>query len=343
MTPFLLILASCSPSSDPATSVTAAGLDCEAVAAAASAAAPRMEADADRVGVARLIESNYAAIYALALRAANGTTSADDRAAAASEAMARLAEAETLAAERFDLGPAALGLAGLGFSSPESAAATLGALGDALTRASAAVAVEEAAFESASPSAEIADSAASCGVALPELAPAEDADAGLNDALATNVADTQALVEAIREADTQVEALVQGMRELAVASSSETLGDTARARIQNDFLRHVAQVDGVANATEANGIFPTVGQPSRLRALTTLGDPATDSLTVELPNLTASALGVDSAALDLSCSSGASSAISALDTAIGQIAATDARLDALAAVLELEAARLAGE
>jgi len=103
------------------------------------------------------------------------------------------------------------------------------------------------------------------------------------------------------------EGAVARMRQLAVASASETLDDGHRAFIQSRFEELSFGIDAIAARQTWHGHPLHSGV-------------AAD---VELPDLTAPSLGVDTGAIDLSTSAGASAAIPALDFAL--VALTEAR------------------
>jgi hypothetical protein len=66
-----------------------------------------------------------------------------------------------------------------------------------------------------------------------------------------------------------------------------------------------------------------------------VGDANTtnERFTIELSDLTASTLGVDTAAVDLSTASGAQAAVDVFDTALDTVASADSELDAASLAL----------
>jgi flagellin len=109
------------------------------------------------------------------------------------------------------------------------------------------------------------------------------------------------------------------MRELAVQSASETLGDSERAYIQDEFTALSAEIDRIASVTEFNGKKLTDGSSATVAVQVGIRSTADDQVTMTLGDLTATTLGVDTAAIDMSTSAGATTAIDLVDAAISTV------------------------
>lgn len=343
----LLALFACAPA-ETASGVTveeaplAAGLDCSGAAGAFDALAPELDAAIEFVEITRLIEQNYNEVFGLAIRSASSVTSAADRSGNALEAAARMEEAARLTADFPELAPAAFGFEAIDIRTARAATAAVPALLDTTAAAAAAVATAERAFFVAELQfpAEYADTFEACGFEAPGLPePAFDTDP-VGDALFANVEEAQALIAAIEMADGVVEGQLEEIRGYAVRSSSETVDDTQRAKLQRRFERATLRIDRVTGMAVFNDYFIADGSQTVLRALTDPGDAAEGMITIHLPDLGAARLGVDVGALDLSTATGASAAIDNVDIALQWVHNNQAHLAAVGAVLELEAERL---
>ena len=133
---------------------------------------------------------------------------------------------------------------------------------------------------------------------------------------ARNVGDGISMIAVAEGATAEVANILGRMRELAVQSASETLGDDERAYIQDEYVALASEVDRIANTTEFNGLQLADGTTSTLSVQVGIHATANDQVDITMGDLRASTLGVDTGTVDLSTSSGASSALDALDTAI---------------------------
>lgn len=131
-----------------------------------------------------------------------------------------------------------------------------------------------------------------------------------------NTADGISMIAVAEGSASEVGNILGRMRELAVQSSSETLGDDERAYIQDEYSALSAEVDRIANVTEFNGQKLTDGSTTTVGVQVGINATADDQVDITLGDLTAATLGVDTGSIDMSTSAGASSAITAIDTAI---------------------------
>lgn len=159
-----------------------------------------------------------------------------------------------------------------------------------------------------------ADDAAGLGVAENLNAAAR----GLRQAQ-RNANDGISLIQVAEGAADEVGNIIKRMRELAVQSSSETLEDTERAYIQDEFIELAGEVDRIASVTEFNGQLLSDGSLATVDVQVGLNDTANDRITVTLGDLTAATLGVDTGSIDLSSAAGAQAALTGLDTALDTV------------------------
>ncbi len=120
--------------------------------------------------------------------------------------------------------------------------------------------------------------------------------------------------------------MLSRMRELAVQASSGTLASNGRDAIQAEYEQLAAEVDRVADSTEFNGTDLTDGSQPSLDVQ--VGADAGDTVSLALPDIGATALGVDTASLDFSTASGAQDAIGSIDAALEQVGAARSELGA---------------
>ena len=134
-----------------------------------------------------------------------------------------------------------------------------------------------------------------------------------------NVGDGVSMIAVAEGASSEVGNILGRMRELAVQSASETLGDDERAYVQDEFTALSAEVDRIANVTEFNGKKLTDGSSTTVVVQVGINATADDQVSITLGDLTAATLGVDTGSVDMSTSGGASSAISVIDDAISMV------------------------
>jgi flagellin len=143
-----------------------------------------------------------------------------------------------------------------------------------------------------------------------------------------NAADGISLVQTGEGALNEVSGILLRLRELAVQSANGTVSDTDRATLDEEFQSLVAEVDRIGRSTEFNGIKLLDGSSSNVTfqvgSGTTVG---VDTLSANLSAVLATGLGID--VLGLTNASAASSAMSALDSAIDSVSRSRGRLGAM--------------
>ena len=143
-----------------------------------------------------------------------------------------------------------------------------------------------------------------------------------------NIGDGISMVAVAEGASAEVTSILGRIRELAVQSASETLGDDERQYIQDEYTQIASEIDRIANVTEFNGMKLADGSDTSLNVQVGIGDTADDQVAITLGDLRGTTLGIDSGAIDLSTAAGASAAISLVDVAIETVSAYRSQLGA---------------
>jgi len=153
------------------------------------------------------------------------------------------------------------------------------------------------------------------------LAVAENLDAAgrsLRQAM-RNTNDGISVIQTAEGATAEVANILKRMRELAIESSSETLADTERAYIQDEYEQLEGEVDRISAVTEFNGVSLADGTNSTIDVQVGINDSADDRIAITLSDLRAATLGIDTASMDLSSAATAQSAIDEIDTALDTV------------------------
>ncbi len=153
------------------------------------------------------------------------------------------------------------------------------------------------------------------------LAMAEKLDAtgrGLRQAM-RNANDGISVIEVAEGAANEVGNIVKRMRELAVQSSSETLGTTERTYIQAEIIAASAEVDRIANVTSFNGVALGNGTNATIAVQVGVNNTVDDRIDIALGDLSAATIGVDIVTINLTTAAGAQLALTALDLALDTV------------------------
>jgi flagellin len=160
---------------------------------------------------------------------------------------------------------------------------------------------------------------------------------GLNQAM-RNAQDGISLIQTAEGALNEVHAILQRMRELAVQSANGIYTDGDRALLQKEVSQLISEIDRIAGQTEFNK--KTLFDGSFSGVMLQIGANSGQTITVSISSMDAAALkgattGAPSvASVDISKATGASKAISTIDTAIEIVASTRAELGAIQNRLE---------
>lgn len=143
-----------------------------------------------------------------------------------------------------------------------------------------------------------------------------------------NAADGISLVQTGEGALSEVSNILLRLRELAVQSANGSISSTDRETLDEEFQTLVDEIDRIGRSTEFNGINLLDGSASSVSFQVGPGtDPAVNSLSANLEAVLATGLGID--VLGLSTASAASSAMTAIDSAIDSVTRTRGRLGAV--------------
>ena len=132
-----------------------------------------------------------------------------------------------------------------------------------------------------------------------------------------NTSDGISVVQTAEGATEEVANVIKRMRELAVQSASETLATTERGYIVDEFDALSSEIDRIAAVTDFNGVQLTDGTSTALSVQVGIDGTANDQIDINLGDLQASSLNIDS--VDLSSAGSAQSALATLDTALDDV------------------------
>jgi flagellin len=132
-----------------------------------------------------------------------------------------------------------------------------------------------------------------------------------------NTNDGISIIQTAESASNEVTDILQRMRELAVQSSSETLADTERSFISDEFNQLRSEVGRIASVTEFNGIALTDGNTTQVSVQVGIQNNSSSRISIQLGDLTTTGLGVTTMAMD--SVTNAQAAISTIDTALTSV------------------------
>lgn len=136
---------------------------------------------------------------------------------------------------------------------------------------------------------------------------------------ARNTNDGISVIQTAEGATNEVADIIKRMRELAIQSSSETLANSERAYIQDEFDQLADEVNRIAAVTNFNGVNLANGDSATLDVQVGIFNTTNDRITIELGDLRATSLGVDAANVDMSNALSAQASLTVLDTALDSI------------------------
>ena len=142
-----------------------------------------------------------------------------------------------------------------------------------------------------------------------------------------NTNDGISIIQTGESAANEVTDILQRMRELAVQSASETLADSERSFISDEFNQLRSEVARIASVTEFNGVALSDGTNSTINVQVGIQSTSASRITITLGDLTSSGLGIDS--MDLSSTTGAQSALDTIDTALSSVNSLRSKLGAV--------------
>jgi flagellin len=132
-----------------------------------------------------------------------------------------------------------------------------------------------------------------------------------------NTNDGISIIQTAESASNEVTDILQRMRELAVQSSSETLADSERSFISDEFNQLRSEVGRIAAVTEFNGISLANGTTGSLSVQVGIQNASSSRIDISLGNITTSGLSINAISLD--SVTNARGAIDSLDTALTSV------------------------
>jgi flagellin len=137
---------------------------------------------------------------------------------------------------------------------------------------------------------------------------------------ATNAAQATAILQTADGGASNISDILARMKSLASESASGTAGDANRPSIQAEFANLQTEIDNIASGTRYSGESLLSDNNTFATGVSVLvGSSGSDIISITLQSLSTSALGVTAAAVNVSSQTGATSALSILDTAISTV------------------------
>ncbi|MGM0578801.1 MAG: flagellin [Myxococcota bacterium] len=144
-----------------------------------------------------------------------------------------------------------------------------------------------------------------------------------------NANDGVSILQTAESGQQTISDMLVRMRELAVQASNDSISDTERGYLNTEFSDLASEISRVSDTVEYNGMTlldGTAGDAGTLTFQVGTRNSGNDQVSVSLGDSDATALGVDTAAVDTL--SNAQGAIDSIDTAMGSLATQRAGLGA---------------
>jgi len=141
-----------------------------------------------------------------------------------------------------------------------------------------------------------------------------------------NANDGISVVQTTEAALNETANILTRMRELAMESSSDGVGDTQRGYIQTENSSLVSELDRISNVTEYNGTSLLTGTTTTLDFQVGVRGTANDRISFTTIDASVSTLGVSG--LDISSKANAQGALSTIDAALDKVSTARASLGA---------------
>jgi len=144
---------------------------------------------------------------------------------------------------------------------------------------------------------------------------------------ATNASQATAILQTADGGLARISDILQRMKSLATQSYSGSVTDNERAYITSEYSELMKEIDGIASSTRYNGVSLLDGTGVYASGVDFMvGTSTSDVIQVKIADVDSTALGINSSAVGTSAT--ASSAATALDTAIGKISSARASVGA---------------
>jgi len=158
--------------------------------------------------------------------------------------------------------------------------------------------------------------------------------ASQHDAVATSI------LQSASSSAGNISDILARMKSLASESESGTTTDQSRGFIQSEFDQLNQEITSIAKSTTygTTSLLDGTGPGFTSGVAVMVGTSATDTITMKLPTLTASSLGIS--ALNVSTVTSAALALTTLDSAINQVSSATASMGALLSRFNFSAASI---
>ena len=133
-----------------------------------------------------------------------------------------------------------------------------------------------------------------------------------------NAADGVSMVQIAEGAMDEINSIVVRMRELAMQASTDTMGDTERGYLNDEYTALMEEINRISDSTEFNGINLLNGSVGDANIIVGLGTLPSDAITVDLStDVDTSAGGLNLVATSVDTSANALAAVDEIEAAIG--------------------------
>lgn len=130
----------------------------------------------------------------------------------------------------------------------------------------------------------------------------------------------------------EVSSISQRMRELAVEASTDTLTNTERGYLNQEYSQLTTEIDRIINVSEFNGEKLLNGNWANKTLQIGANNSTNDQMTIAITSMTSTSIGINSTSIGTA--SNAQSAISSLDTAIDSVSSQRSNIGAYVNRLE---------
>ncbi len=160
-----------------------------------------------------------------------------------------------------------------------------------------------------------------------------------------NANDGISLLQTAEGAMNEISGVMTRMRELAMQSSTDTVGNTERGYAQQEFAALMSEIDRISSVTEFNGTKLLDGTATALDFQVGIHDTADDRITVAIADMSSATLGTGAGAtalstLNISTKAGAQAALDVIDDAITDVSSGRADIGAVENRLQVTIANL---
>ena len=135
-----------------------------------------------------------------------------------------------------------------------------------------------------------------------------------------NANDGISIIQTAEGASNEVVDILQRMRELAVQSSSETLEDSERSYISDEYGQLRSEIGRISSVTEFNGLSLADNSLSTgIDVQVGIENDSSSQINISLGDLRITSLGLTTSTIELNTSTSAQAAIDAIDTALDTV------------------------